>query len=144
MLREHQIRKTYHAVVEGVPEKSEATLTHYLRKNPRNNKTTVFTKPTPGAKKSVLHYRTIARGENYALLEIDLETGRHHQIRAQLAKTDHPVKGDLKYGAKRSNQLPGIMLHARYLHFEHPVRKTGLDITAPYPSGNWDIIKDFV
>ncbi len=143
MMRERRIRKTYHAVVEGIPAPSQGTLIHYLRKNPRNNKTTVFPRPTPGAKEAILHYRVLARGDRYALLEIDLETGRHHQIRAQLAKTGHPVKGDLKYGAKRSNPFPGIMLHARHLSFDHPVQKTALNIVAPYPAGHWDWIRHF-
>ncbi len=143
MMRQRNISKIYHAVVEGIPASHEATLIHYLRKNPRNNKTTVFTRPTPGAKEAVLHYRLIAVGERYALLEIDLKTGRHHQIRAQLAKAGHPVKGDLKYGAKRSNPFPGIMLHARRLIFEHPVRRTALNIVAPYPDTHWDWIGNF-
>ncbi len=139
MLRRHQIRKTYHAVVEGFPRPAEGTLRHYLKKNPRTNKTTVFTRPTPGAKEAVLHYRTLKPGDRYALLEVDLETGRHHQIRAQLAKTGHPVRGDLKYGAKRSLPCGGIMLHARRLDFTHPVRKTPVTVTAPYPEGcDWE------
>jgi 23S rRNA pseudouridine1911/1915/1917 synthase len=139
MLRDHQIRKTYHTVVEGFPDPPRATLKNYLKKNPKNNKTTVFARPTAGAKEAVLHYKTLKPGQHYTLLEVDLETGRHHQIRAQLAKAGHPVRGDLKYGAKRSLPGGGIMLHARSLDFMHPVRKEPLHITAPYPQGyDWE------
>jgi len=133
MLKEHKIRKTYWAVVEGTPDPPEGTLRHYLRKNPKNNKTTVFVRETPGAKHAVLHYRTLKRGDRYSLVEIDLETGRHHQIRAQLAKAGHPVKGDLKYGAKRSLPGGGIMLHAKKLQFTHPVKKEPVEVLAPLP-----------
>ncbi len=143
MLREHKIRKTYYAVTEGTPDPPEGTLRHFLKKNPANNKTTVYTRPTPGAKEAILHYRVVKTGDLYALLEIDLETGRHHQIRAQLAKTGHPVRGDLKYGAKRSLPGGGIMLHARQLQFVHPVKKTVLDILAPTLTDAWKIIDKF-
>ncbi len=147
MLRRHEIDKIYHAVVEGTPQYKEGVLIHYLKKNPKNNKATVFARPAKGAKQAILHYDTLKTGNRYSLLEIDLRTGRHHQIRAQLAKTGHPVKGDLKYGAKRSNPAGGIMLHAAELRFTHPVKKTPVHIKAPYPEGfGWEIVnklKDF-
>jgi 23S rRNA pseudouridine1911/1915/1917 synthase len=143
MLREGKIKKTYWAVTEGVPVKNEDTLIHYLKKNPKTNKTTVFPRETEGAKKAVLHYKMLKKGERYALLEIDLETGRHHQIRAQLAKIGLPVKGDLKYGAKRSLKGGGIMLHARKIRFKHPVKNEILEITAPVPTPHWEIIEKF-
>ena len=139
MLRRHEIRKTYHAVTEGFPEPPEGSLHHYLRKNPRTNKSTAFPRPTEGAKEAILHYKTLHKGDRYALLEVDLETGRHHQIRAQLAKKGHPIRGDLKYGARRSLPCGGIMLHARRLAFVHPVRQTPVQVTAPYPEGcDWE------
>ncbi len=141
MLQSHRIKKTYWAVVEGIPEKTQDTLIHYLKKNPKNNKTTVFLRETPGAKKAELHYKVLKKGDRYALLEIDLKTGRHHQIRAQLAKAGHPVKGDLKYGAKRSLKNGGILLHARKLVFDHPVKPQKLEIIAPLPEGEWSIVK---
>ena len=143
MLREGKIKKTYWAVTEGIPAKNEDTLIHYLKKNPKTNKTTVYPRKTEGAKKAVLHYKVIKKGERYALLEIDLETGRHHQIRAQLSKIGHPVKGDLKYGAKHSLEGGGIMLHARKISFKHPVRDKIMEITAPPEPKHWDIIEKF-
>jgi len=117
----------------GVPPKEEDWLTHYLIKNEKTNKSTAFDKEKARAKKAVLHYRLIAASRNYYLLEIDLETGRHHQIRVQLAKIGCPVKGDLKYGAKRSNPDGSISLHARSLSFTHPVSKETVSVTAPVP-----------
>ena len=143
MLKDRKIRKTYWAVTEGVPEEKESRLHHFLKKNPKNNKTTVFTRETPGAKEARLHYKVLKEGERYALLEVDLETGRHHQIRAQLAKTGHPVKGDLKYGAKRSLPGGGIMLHAKKLTFIHPVKKKLMQIDAPLPETFNELIKRF-
>jgi len=143
MLKDRKIRKTYWAVTEGVPEEKEGRLHHFLKKNPKNNKTTVFTRETPGAKEARLHYKVLKEGERYALLEVDLETGRHHQIRAQLAKTGHPVKGDLKYGAKRSLPGGGIMLHAKKLTFIHPVKKKFIQIDAPLPETFHELIKRF-
>ena len=133
MLREKKIDKTYWAIVQGRPEPKTGTLEHHLKKNPKNNKSTVFKRPTEGAKKAVLHFKTLRKLDNYSLLEIALETGRHHQIRSQLAFLGHPIKGDLKYGAKRSNQDGGIHLHARKLNFVHPVSKEALEIKAPLP-----------
>ncbi len=144
MLKERKIKKTYWAVVEGVPAIQEAKLVHYLRKNTRNNKSTVFIRETPGAKKAILSYKVLKKGNKFSLLEVVLETGRHHQIRAQLAKTGYPVRGDLKYGAERSLKNGGIMLHAREIEFQHPVKKTGLKIQAPLPAEQeWQIIEKF-
>ena len=133
MLRDKEISKTYWAIVKNKPEKEKDTLIHYLKKNSKNNKSTVFTKESEGCKKAVLHYNTIKTLDNYYLLEIDLETGRHHQIRAQLAKIKSPIKGDLKYGAKRSNPDGGICLHARAIEFIHPVSTKKIQLIAGTP-----------
>ncbi|MDA9111495.1 RluA family pseudouridine synthase [Flavicella sp.] len=139
MLREKTIQKTYWAVVKNKPVKSEDTLVNYLRKNPKNNKATVFNKETIDSKKAILHYKTIKSLDNYHLLEIDLETGRHHQIRAQLSHISCPIKGDLKYGFDRSNKNAGIHLHARRICFVHPVTKALLTLEAPTPNDPiWD------
>ena len=140
MLREKQIKKTYWAVVKNAPLEKENTLINFLKKNPKNNKSTVFHKETEGSKKAILHYKTIKNLDNYCLLEIDLETGRHHQIRAQLASIGSPIKGDLKYGFSRSNKNGGIHLHARQIVFVHPVTKETIKIEAPLPSRDsiWD------
>lgn len=139
MLREKTIQKTYWAVVKNKPAKSENTLINYLRKNPKNNKATVFNKETNDSKKAILHYKILKSLDNYHLLEIDLETGRHHQIRAQLSHISCPIKGDLKYGFDRSNKNAGIHLHARRICFVHPVTKTMLTLEAPTPKDPiWD------
>ena len=134
MFKSHeQIRKTYWAIVQGVPKIPEARLENYLVRNEAQNKSYIA---KPGAKEvklAVLSYKTLVRGDNYTLLEINLETGRHHQIRCQLAALGCPVKGDLKYGAKRSNPDGGICLHARRIEFIHPVSKQEICITAPVP-----------
>ncbi|HFI4794495.1 TPA: RluA family pseudouridine synthase [Elizabethkingia anophelis] len=131
MVKNREIEKTYWAIVPKEMIPLEQKLVHYLRKNEKNNKGTVFEKVTEGAKEARLHYKVIRTLDNYYLLEIDLETGRHHQIRAQLAKIGIPIKGDLKYGAPRSNPDGGIHLHARKLSFIHPVTKEAIEIIAP-------------
>ncbi|QMU66285.1 MAG: RNA pseudouridine synthase [Flavobacteriaceae bacterium] len=131
MLREKQIQKTYWAVVKNKPVKDHDTLIHFLKKNPKSNKSTVFSKETPGSKKAVLHYKVIKSLTHYFLLEIHLETGRHHQIRAQLSFIGSPVKGDLKYGFNRTVKNRSIYLHARKIQFIHPVKKEEIQITAP-------------
>lgn len=131
MVKNREIEKTYWAIVPKEMIPLEQKLVHYLRKNEKNNKATVFEKVTEGAKEARLHYKVIRTLDNYYLLEIDLETGRHHQIRAQLAKIGIPIKGDLKYGAPRSNPDGGIHLHARKLSFIHPVTKEAIEIIAP-------------
>ena len=139
MLRDKTIDKTYWAVVKNKPSKEKDTLVNYLRKNPKNNKATVFNKETKDTKKAILHYKTIKSLDNYHLLEIDLETGRHHQIRAQLSNINCPIKGDLKYGFNRSNKDAGIHLHARKINFMHPVKKEPIEIIAPTPKDPiWD------
>ncbi len=136
MFREGKVDKTYWAIVKNVPPKEEDQITHYLVKNEKLNKSTAFNIEKPHAKKAVLHYRLIAASKNYYLLEIDLETGRHHQIRVQLSKIGSPVKGDLKYGADRSNPDGSISLHARSISFIHPVSKELVSVTAPVPEDN--------
>ena len=139
MLRDKEIDKTYWAVVKNKPSKGKDTLINYLRKNPKNNKATVFNKETKDTKKAILHYKTLKSLDNYHLLEIDLETGRHHQIRAQLSHIKCPIKGDLKYGFSRSNKDAGIHLHARRIQFTHPVSKEAIKIEAPTPKDPiWD------
>ena len=133
MLRERTISKTYWAVVKNTPLKEKDSLIHFLKKNPKNNKSTVFTKETGASKKAILHYSVIKKLDNYSLLEIDLETGRHHQIRAQLSSIGSPIKGDLKYGATRSNKDGSIHLHARKIAFIHPVSKENISLEAPIP-----------
>ena len=133
MFKNNEIDKTYWAVVKKLPEKTEATLTHYLIKNERTNKSTAYDVEKPNTKKSVLHYKVIGQSQNYNLLEVDLETGRHHQIRCQLSKIGSPIKGDLKYGAERSNPDGSISLHARKIAFIHPVSKEKIEVVAPMP-----------
>jgi len=136
MVKNREVKKTYWAVVpkEMIPQSQR--LVHYLQKNEKNNKAIVFTKITDGAKEAILTYHIIKTLDNYHLLEIDLETGRHHQIRAQLSKTGVPIKGDLKYGSPRSNPDGGINLHARKLEFVHPVTKENIEIIAPVPQND--------
>tara|TARA_R110002072_G_scaffold145129_11_gene291395 strand:- start:5199 stop:5885 length:687 start_codon:yes stop_codon:yes gene_type:complete len=133
MLREKTISKTYWAIVKNLPKKEKDTLISFLKKNPKNNKSTVFLKETEGSKKAILHYTVVKKLDNYSLLEIDLETGRHHQIRAQLSSIGSPIKGDLKYGATRSNKDGSIHLHARKIAFTHPVSKENISLEAPIP-----------
>ncbi len=134
MLREKTIKKTYWAVVKNPPQNSNDTLINYLKKNPKNNKSTAYTKEIKDSKKAILHYKTIHKIDNYTLLEIDLETGRHHQIRCQLASIGSPIKGDLKYGFNRSNKNGGIHLHSRKIEFIHPVKKEIVSFSAPVPN----------
>ncbi|KOY52074.1 RluA family pseudouridine synthase [Polaribacter dokdonensis] len=134
MLRDKEIHKTYWAVVKSHPKKEKATLINYLKKNPKNNKSSVFQKEIEGSKKAILHYSVLKKLDNYTLLEIDLETGRHHQIRAQLSNIGYPIKGDLKYGFNRSNKDGSIHLHARKIEFIHPVAKEKISVLAPTPN----------
>lgn len=134
MFKSHeQIRKTYWAIVQGAPKVPEARLENYLTRNETLNKSFIAKPNAKEAKLAVLSYKTLVRGDNYSLLEVNLETGRHHQIRCQLAAIGCPIKGDLKYGAKRSNPDGGISLHARQIAFIHPVSKQPICITAPVP-----------
>lgn len=135
MFQSHeQIQKTYWAIVQGAPKMPEGRLENWLIRNEQQNKSYIAKPNANNAKKAILNYRTLVRGENYTLLEINLETGRHHQIRCQLAAIGCPIKGDLKYGAKRSNPDGGISLHARQIAFIHPVSKQPICITAPVPN----------
>lgn len=134
MLRKGEIHKTYWALVEGHPEKSEDTLRNFLVSDGRINKTFIAREGERDAKESILEYSTVSKGDRYTLLEINLLTGRKHQIRAQLSGIGHPIKGDLKYGAKRSNPDGGISLLARHIEFVHPVSKEHIALDAPLPS----------
>ena len=137
MFQSHeQIRKTYWAIVQGAPKLPEARLENYLIRNEAQNKSYIAKPGAKDAKQAILTYKTLTVGEHYSLLEINLETGRHHQIRCQLAAIGCPIKGDLQYGAKRSNPDGGICLHARQIAFEHPVSHEQIMITAPTPDDN--------
>ncbi|WP_333698058.1 RluA family pseudouridine synthase, partial [Bacteroides congonensis] len=136
MFRTSEVKKTYWAVVKNAPKETEGELVHFLVRNEKQNKSYAYDKEVPKSKKAVLDYRLIGRSENYYLLEVDLKTGRHHQIRCQLAKMGCPIKGDLKYGSPRSNPDGSICLHARRVRFTHPVSKELIELEAPLPEGN--------
>jgi 23S rRNA pseudouridine1911/1915/1917 synthase len=129
-----KISKTYWAVVKNKPLKSKDTLVHWLKKNPKNNKSKAYTKELDQSKKAILHYELIHSLNRYHLLEVNLETGRHHQIRSQLSTIGSPIKGDLKYGFDRSNADGSIHLHARNIKFTHPVNDQLITISAPPPN----------
>lgn len=131
-----ETQKTYWAIVKNKPLKPAETLTHYLKRNPKNNTSKAFNKEVPESKKAILDYQIIKELNHFYALEINLHTGRHHQIRAQLSAIGCPIKGDLKYGFDRSNPDGGIHLHARQLIFTHPVTKNELKIIAPVPHDN--------
>ena len=131
-----RLNETYWAIVKECPRELEGELVHYLVRNEKQNKSYAYDKEVPDSKKAILHYRLIARSQNYNLLEVDLKTGRHHQIRCQLAKMGCPIKGDLKYGFARSNPDGSICLHARRISFIHPVSKEQIDLEAPVPPGS--------
>ncbi|TAJ06828.1 RNA pseudouridine synthase [Marinilabiliaceae bacterium JC017] len=133
MLQEKTIKKTYWAVVKKMPEQEKAELRHYILKNSEKNKSYASPKEKPGSKLAILEYKLISSSANYFLLEVDLKTGRHHQIRCQLAKIGCPIRGDLKYGFPRSNADGSISLHARRIVFEHPVKKEPIVIEARPP-----------
>lgn len=133
LFRNGEVKKTYWAITKNMPPKQEDTLTHYITTRERINKSYASTTPKEGAAKAVLKYRVIARGDRYSLLEINLLTGRKHQIRVQLSAIGCPVKGDLKYGAERSNPDGSISLLSHRIEFDHPVSKQHIDITAPLP-----------
>lgn len=145
MFKHKEIKKTYWAIVKNAPQKIEATLTNYLVRNEKQNKSYAYDEEKPNSKLAILHYTLKASSDKYNLLEIDLQTGRHHQIRCQLAKIGCPIKGDLKYGADRSNSDGGISLHARQIIFTHPVSKIEINIIAPVPSDNlWNAFEKSV
>ena len=127
-------KKTYWAIVKQIPEKTSDTLIHWLKRNPKQNKSYAHKNEVPESKKAILEYRLIKKMDRYALLEIDLQTGRHHQIRSQLSGIGSPIKGDLKYGFDRSNANGSIHLHARRLEFVHPVKKETITLEAPLPN----------
>lgn len=133
MFSGRETQKTYWAVVKNKPEKEQDTLVHFIKRNEKNNTSKAHLKEVPGSKKASLSYSIIKALDNYSVLEIELHTGRHHQIRAQLSAIGSPIKGDLKYGADRSNPDGGIHLHARKLAFIHPVSKEMLELVAAVP-----------
>ncbi|MGB8490349.1 MAG: RluA family pseudouridine synthase [Bacteroidales bacterium] len=145
IFRNREVKKTYFAIVRERPPEDEETVTHFLKKNEKQNKAYVYDTEVKGSKEATLLYRLAGRSERYFLLEIELQSGRHHQIRAQLAKIGCPVKGDLKYGYPRSNEDGSISLLARSLEFVHPVRKEKIKITAPLPDSDvWKLFKDVI
>jgi len=142
MFRTRDVSKVYWAVVSDRPPAEEGTLHGFLKKNEKQNKSYVYDTEVKGSKEASLSYRIIARSERYYLLEIDLHTGRHHQIRAQLAAAGCPVRGDLKYGSKRSNEGGGISLHARRVSFVHPVKHLEITVEAPLPDDRiWNLFR---
>lgn len=136
MFKNKEINKTYWAIVKNRPKTNEGTLINYLVKNEKQNKSYAYNVEKPNSKKAILHYKLASESEKYNLLEINLETGRHHQIRCQLAQMNCVIKGDLKYGADRSNPDGGISLHARKVSFIHPVSKELIEVVAPTPDDN--------
>jgi len=133
MFAEGGVHKTYWAIVKNVPQEPEGTLTHWLVRNEKQNKSYAYLEEKPNAKKAILKYRTIGHSDNYTLLEVQLLTGRHHQIRCQLAAMGCPIRGDLKYGAPRSNSDGSISLMSRRVEFIHPVSKEEIIVEAPVP-----------
>lgn len=133
MFKRGEVKKTYWAVVKNRPAQEEGTLSHWMVRNEKQNKSYAYDKEKPGSKHAILDYRLIAASDNYFLLEVNLKTGRHHQIRCQLAKMGCPIKGDLKYGFARSNPDGSICLHARRISFIHPVSKEQITVEAPLP-----------
>ena len=145
MFKMKQVKKTYLAIVKERPPEDETTLIHFLKKNEQQNKSYVYDYEVKGSKEASLTYRLKGRSERYYLLEVELHSGRHHQIRAQMAKIGCPIKGDLKYGFPRSNEDGSISLFARRLEFIHPVKKEPITITAHFPDGDiWSVFSDSV
>lgn len=143
MFKDKEVKKTYWAIVADKPRNDEAVLEDYLVKNERQNKSYAHPNPVQGSKKAILDYSVIGKSDRYYLLEVHLHTGRHHQIRCQLANIGCPIRGDLKYGARRSNPDGGISLHARHIEFVHPVSHITVSVTAPVPDeGVWKAFKD--
>ncbi|MGL4364889.1 MAG: RluA family pseudouridine synthase [Bacteroidales bacterium] len=139
MFQQGEIYKTYHAIVKNKPPQNTELLTHHIVRNEKQNKSYTRLQPINNSKEARLHYTIIAQSKQYFLLEVELLTGRHHQIRCQLSAINCPIKGDLKYGFSRSNPNGGISLHAHKLRFMHPIRHELIEIIAPYPQGDiWD------
>ena len=136
MFKNSEVKKTYWAIVKNCPKQPEGELVHYLVRNEKQNKSYAYDKEVPNSKKAILNYKLIGHSDHYFLLEVDLKTGRHHQIRCQLAKMGCPIKGDLKYGSARSNPDGSICLHARHVRFVHPVSKELIELDAPVPDSN--------
>ena len=133
MFRNHEIKKKYWAITLQKPDPEKGQLKHYLLRNEKLNKSFVSLFPKPDAKEAILNYRYVGCSDNYHFIEVELLTGRHHQIRAQLGAIGCTIKGDLKYGAPRSNRDAGICLHARSVSFAHPVKKEWIEVVAPIP-----------
>ncbi len=133
LVKDRSMKKTYWAIVKNMPGEQEAKLKHYLVRNNKKNKSFAYNKSVTDSKEARLSYKLIGKSDTYYLLEIDLKTGRHHQIRAQLAAIGCPIKGDLKYGFPRSNKDASISLHARSIEFIHPVKKENISVIAPPP-----------
>lgn len=136
MFKNSEVKKTYWAIVKNCPKEPEGELVHYLLRNEKQNKSYAYDKEVKDSKKAILDYKLIGHSQNYYLLEVHLHTGRHHQIRCQLAKMGCPIKGDLKYGFPRSNPDGSICLHSRKVSFIHPVSKELIELEAPVPEGN--------
>jgi len=142
MFASGDVHKTYWAIVKNQPPKQSDTLTHWIVRNEKQNKSYAYDREVPNSKKAVLDYKVISRSDNYYLLEVNLHTGRHHQIRCQLAKMGCPIKGDLKYGSPRSNPDGSISLLSRKMEFVHPVSKKEIVVEAPVPNDNlWKSFK---
>lgn len=142
MLKNHEIKKTYWAIVKNPPKNNEGTLVNYLVRNEKQNKSFAYPTEKPNSKRAELNYKVIGKSDNYTLLEVNLITGRHHQIRCQLAAMGCPIKGDLKYGFDRSNRDGSISLHARSVEFTHPVSKELIHVEAPTPQDTlWNSMK---
>jgi 23S rRNA pseudouridine1911/1915/1917 synthase len=136
MFKNSEVKKTYWAIVKNCPKETEGELVHYLVRNEKQNKSYAYDKEVKDSKKAILDYKLIGHSQNYYLLEVHLHTGRHHQIRCQLAKMGCSIKGDLKYGSPRSNPDGSICLHSRNISFIHPVSKELIELEAPVPEGN--------
>ncbi len=142
MFKNKEVKKTYWAIVKNKPKSDEAELQNYLVRNEKQNKSYAYDQEKPNSKLAVLHYKLIGNSDKYYLLEVDLQTGRHHQIRSQLSKMGSPIKGDLKYGFDRSNPDGSISLHARSISFIHPVSKELVEVTAPVPNDTlWKVME---
>lgn len=139
MFRKGEVKKTYWAMVQTPPAEPEGTLTNWLVRNEKQNKSYAYDHEVPNAKKAILKYKTVGQTEHYTLLEVNLLTGRHHQIRCQLSAIGSPIKGDLKYGARRSNPDGSISLLSRTVEFIHPVSKENISVVSPLPAEKvWD------
>ena len=144
MIRQQQIKKTYWAITENRPNDEEGTLHHWIVRNAKTNRSHAHQRPKGDGKEAILDYRVMGASTNYTLVEVDLKTGRHHQIRAQLSAIGCSIKGDLKYGAKRSNKDGGISLHSRKVEFAHPVGGKPISVVAPVPKGDslWSFFEE--